>query len=274
VLVLRSSDEHDLPGRAAQLSFFFLLAIFPLLIFVSALLGYVFAAEQNLHARLLRYLGAIMPWAAYELVRETVNDIIAGTSGSKLSVGLILTLWTGSTGMVAVIEGLNVAYRVPEKRRWWRRRIVALTLTVCMGLLALVATTLTAAGDTVARLVGSVVSASNILVMTSALAQWTVAGFSMLIGLLIIYRFAPNLSDQGVEAVLPGAAVALVGWFAASAAFRLYLTVFDSFSRTYGSLGAVMVLLLWLYLSAASILLGGEVNSAIRAAGRSVNSAS
>jgi membrane protein len=176
--------------------------------------------------------------------------------------------------MVAVIEGLNVAYRVPEKRRWWRRRIVALTLTVCMGLLALVATTLTAAGDTVARLVGSVVSASNILVMTSALAQWTVAGFSMLIGLLIIYRFAPNLSDQGVEAVLPGAAVALVGWFAASAAFRLYLTVFDSFSRTYGSLGAVMVLLLWLYLSAASILLGGVVNSAIRAAGRSVNSAS
>jgi membrane protein len=266
--VLRSSDEHDLPGRAAQLSFFFLLSLFPLLIFVSALLGYVFAAEQDLHARLLRYLGAIMPWAAYELVEGTVNDIISGTSGSKLSVGLILTLWTGSTGMVAVIEGLNIAYRVPEKRRWWRRRIVALVLTVCMGLLAIVAMILITAGDSVARLVESIISSNDVVVMTSTLAQWMIAGCSMLIGLLMIYRFAPNLSDQGVEAVLPGAIVALIGWLAASSVFRLYLAVFDSISRTYGSLGAVIVLLLWLYLSAGSILVGGEVNSAIRAARR------
>jgi membrane protein len=266
--VLRSSDEHDLPGRAAQLSFFFLLALFPLLIFVSALLGYVFAAEQDLHARLLRYLGAIMPWAAYELVEGTVNDIISGTSGSKLSLGLILTLWTGSAGMVAVIEGLNIAYRVPEKRRWWRRRVVALVLTVCMGLLAIVAMMLITAGDSVARLVESIVSSNDVVVMTSTLAQWTIAGCSMLIGLLMIYRFAPNLSDQGVEAVLPGAIVALIGWLAASSVFRLYLAAFDSFSRTYGSLGAVIVLLLLLYLSAGSILVGGEVNSAIRAARR------
>jgi membrane protein len=272
--VVRSADKNDLPGRAAQLSFFFLLAIFPLLIFVSALLGYVFAAERDLHARLLQYLGAIMPWAAYELVRGTVNDIIAGTSGSKLSLGLILTLWTGSTGMVAVIEGLNIAYRVPEQRRWWRRRIVALALTVSMGLLALVAMTLITAGDALARLVGSIISANNLLVTTSALVQWTVAGCSMLIGLVVIYGFAPNLSDQGIEAVLPGATVALVGWLIASAAFRLYLAVFDSFSHTYGSLGAVMVLLLWLYLSAGSILVGGEVNSAVRAARKSVNSGS
>lgn len=269
--VLRSADKNDLPGRAAQLSFFFLLAIFPLLIFVSALLGYVFAAERDLHARLLQYLGAIMPWAAYELLQGTVNDIVTGTSGSTLSLGLILTLWTGSTGMVAVIEGLNIAYRVPEQRRWWLRRIVALALTVSMGLLALVAMTLITAGDTLAELVGSIVSTNNLLVTTSALVQWAVAGGSMLIGLLIIYRFAPNLPDQGVEAVLPGAIVALAGWLAASAVFRLYLALFDSFSRTYGSLGAVVVLLLWLYLSAGSILLGGEVNSAIRTASRSVN---
>ncbi|MEJ7608404.1 MAG: YhjD/YihY/BrkB family envelope integrity protein [Bryobacteraceae bacterium] len=84
--------------------------------------------------------------------------------------------------------------------------------------------------------------------------------------LLVIYRFAPNLADQGVEAVLPGALVALGGWLLASTAFRMYLATFDSFSRTYGSLGGVIVLLFWLYLSAGSIMVGGEVNSAIREA--------
>lgn len=264
--VIHGADEHDLLGRAAQLSFFFLLALFPLLIFVTALLGFFFAAKSDLHVRLLNYLGAVMPWSAFELVRGTVNDIVSGTSGRKLSVGLALTLWTGSSGMVAVIEGLNIAYRVPEKRQWWRRRLVALILTVCMGMLAIFAMTLITVGDQTTELLESLFPRVSLFVSTSTVVQWLVAIFAMLLGLLVIYRFAPNLKDQGVEAVLPGAVVALIGWLVASAAFRLYLSVFDSFSRSYGSLGAVMVLLLWLYLSAGSILLGGEVNSAIRAA--------
>jgi membrane protein len=269
--VLRSSDEHDLPGRAAQLSFFLVLALFPLLIFVSAILGKIFAAENDLYARLLQYLGAIMPWSAFELVQSTVNDIVSGSSGGEISFGLLMTLWTGSSGMVATIECLNIAYRVPEKRKWWRRRIVAIVLTICMGLLAGFAITLITAGDAAANIIGSVISDKQVLVTTSTLAQWVIAGCSMLAGLLMIYRFAPNLPDQGVEAVLPGAIVALAGWLLASSVFRLYLSVFNSFNRTYGSLGAVIVLLLWLYLSAASVLLGGEVNSAIRAARRRSN---
>lgn len=267
--VFHSCDEHDLPGRAAQLSFFFLLATFPLLIFISALLGFVFAAEGELYQRLLQYLGAIMPWTAYELVRDTVNDIISGKSGGTLSLGLILTLWSGSAGMAAVIEGLNIAYRVSDKRPWWKRRMVALVLTVCMGLLATLAMFLITTGDTVATLVESIAPANDILVLTSALARWTIAGCSMLVALVIVYRFAPNHPDHGLEAILPGAIVGLLGWLLASSAFRLYLSIFDSFTRTYGSLGAVIVLLFWLYLTAGSLLLGGEVNSAIRVAHRS-----
>ena len=264
--VFQSGFEHDLPARAAQLSFYFLLAIFPLLIFVSAVLGFVFAAEHELYARLLGYFGSIMPWSAYDLVSGTVNDITAKRSGGTVSFGLALTLWTGSSGMVAVIEGLNVAYRVPEKRPWWRRRIVALVLTISMGILAAIAMMIVLAGGALERFIASMVVVNGAWGMTSGLAQWTVAICCMLFALIVIYRFAPNLKDQGIEAVLPGALVALVGWLVVSSAFRLYLAVFDSFSRTYGSLGAVIVLLFWLYLSASSLLVGGEVNSVIRRA--------
>lgn len=117
-----------------------------------------------------------------------------------------------------------------------------------------------------AELAASTFALKFILGATSALAQWAIAAGCILFALLVIYRFAPNLADQGVEAVLPGALVALGGWLLASTAFRIYLATFDSFSRTYGSLGGVIVLLFWIYLSAGSILVGGEVNSAIREA--------
>jgi membrane protein len=126
------------------------------------------------------------------------------------------------------------------------------------------------AGDRLAELAASTLAPSVFLGATSAMAQWIIALMCMLLALLIIYRFAPNLADQGVEAVLPGALVALVGWVFASSVFRIYLAVFDSFSRSYGSLGGVMVLLFWLYLTAASILVGGEANSAIRAAAKTI----
>jgi len=110
--VIQSCQDHDLPGRAAQLSYFFLLALFPLLIFLSAVLGFVLSADKKVLNRLLGYVGSVMPWSAYELVLSTLEDLMTGATGDKVSIGLILTLWTGSSGMVAIIEGLNIAYRV------------------------------------------------------------------------------------------------------------------------------------------------------------------
>ncbi len=112
VPVLHASVEHDLTGRAAQLSFYFLLAIFPLLIFISAMLGYVFASRPDLYASMLGYVGQVMPWQARELVGGTVSDIVVETTGGKLSAGLVLALWSGCSGIVAIIEGLNIAYGV------------------------------------------------------------------------------------------------------------------------------------------------------------------
>src|SRR3982751_3528478 len=120
--VWKQIDEDDVAGRAAQLSYYFFLALFPLLIFLSAVLGRAFAGNTELYHELLDYMSRVMPPCAYGGLRDTVNEITAGASGQKLSIGLLATLWTASSGMVAVIEGLNVAYEVTERRPWWKRR--------------------------------------------------------------------------------------------------------------------------------------------------------
>ena len=266
--VVRASVEHDLTGRAAQLSFYFLLAIFPLLIFISAMLGYVFASRPDLYASMLGYVGQVMPWQARELVGGTVSDIVVETTGGKLSAGLVLALWSGSSGIVAIIEGLNIAYGVVDERSWWRRKIVAIILTICVGVLAPIATALIFAGETLERLVASVVSGSSVIGPGSTFTGWAISVLSMLLALVLIYRFGPH-QKHSAGTVLPGAVVALIGWLLLSLGFRIYLEVFSSFSRTYGSLAAVVVLLLWLYLGACSILIGGEVNAAIERSGES-----
>ena len=131
--VWREAQRDDVLDRAAQLSYYFLLSLFPLLIFLSAVLGQVFAGNIEIYYELLNYIGRVMPASAYEVVRTTVDEITAGSSGRKLSIGLLATLWTASAGMNAVIEGLNVAYKVTERRPWWKRRIVAINLTIFVG---------------------------------------------------------------------------------------------------------------------------------------------
>ena len=259
-------DNDDVLGRAAQLSFYFLLALFPLLIFLSAVFGYVFAEHDELYGRLLGYLGSVMPLSAYELVRATIDEIAAGTSGRKLSLGLLFALWTASTGMDAIINGLNIAYEVKERRPWWRRRVVAITLTILLALVTMLALSLALAGGAIGRWMAGRFDLGDLFERFWALAQIGLPFLFMLLVFTILYRFAPNIRNYGWQGLLPGAFFAVLCWLIATGAFRLYLSYFDNYNRTYGSLGAVIVLMMWLYVTSVVILLGGEVNSEIRRA--------
>jgi membrane protein len=268
-LLRRVWDKMDRDGlfdRAAQLSYYFILALFPLLIFLSALFGFVFSGRAELYQDLLSYLQRSMPTSAYELVRGTVDEITVEASGNKLSLGLAAALWTASSGMEALINGLNVAYEVKERRVWWRRRIVAITLTIMMAVLTALALTLALAGGHFGHLIASRFGLGALFSAAWAIARGLLPLLFMLIVFTLLYRFAPNVRGHGWQALMPGALVAVALWFAATGLFRLYLSVFDSYSKTYGSLGAVIVLLLWLYLSGAAVLIGAEVNSQIRKA--------
>jgi membrane protein len=253
----------DTLSRAAELSFYFLLSLFPFLICVSSLAGLLLSNEPELHVRALEHLQQVMPWNAYVLVRDAVNEVTVAASGATLSLAFVFALWTASLGMDALIKGLNAAYDVREFRPWWRRRIVAIVLTSVLLVLLVSALLMVLIGRNVGIWLDSVAPGTLVEQGWSVLRWLIVVGFA-LIGLNLTYLFAPNLKSQKWRAIMPGALVAFVIWIIASLAFRLYLNFFDSYAKTYGSLGAVIVLLLWLYLSGAAILIGGEVNAQIR----------
>ncbi len=128
-------NEDDIFGRAAQLSYYFLLALFPLLLFLTTLLGYLAESGTQLRTRLMSYLGTVMPYSALELVQKTIDEVTINKSGGKLSFGLLAALWAASNGMTAITETLNVAYDVKETRPWWKVRLVAISLTVMLAVM-------------------------------------------------------------------------------------------------------------------------------------------
>jgi membrane protein len=259
-------ERDDVSGRAAQLSFYFVLAMFPLLIFLSAVVGQVFAGNSEIYYNLLGRLRAVMPESAYQLVRQTVDEITIGASGRKLSFGLVATVWTASSGMEAVINGLNVAYSVTERRKWWKRRVVAIGLTLLLAFISTIALMLILFGGRLASALAEKYGLGETFGGVTLGFQLMFPPIFMVLMFALIYRYAPNVRAQNWQALLPGALVALVLWLAATGLFRLYLLYFNSYSKTYGSLGAMIVLMLWLYVSGAAILVGGEVNSEIRKA--------
>jgi len=263
IQVWKRVQKDDVTGRAAQLSYYFLLALFPLLIFVSTILGFMFTTQRDLYFRLLYYLSSVMPPPAFELMRDTLVEITDKAGSGKLTAGLLLTLWAASSGMQAIIEGLNVAYAVTEVRPWWRRRLVAIGMTIALGAMIALSLFLMIASKSVATGLGYYFPIVEQAGRLSTLTQWTVEGAALLFALTMIFRFAPNLRKSRLEANLPGAILALVCWLLASASLRIYLALSVTLNSTYGSMGAVIMLLVWLYVSAAAILLGGELNSVI-----------
>jgi membrane protein len=262
--VIREVREDEVVGRAAQLSFYFFLSLFPLLIFSSAILGSILGSDKALYAKLLEYLSDVMPSAAYQVVRNGLADITSRSGAGNITFSLVIALWSGSTGMVNVIQGLNAAYSVREFRPWWKRRLLAIALTVVLLILSFAALGLVLAGGRLEHWIMRRIGPTTALTVLSVAGQWCAAIVFMLIVFALIYVAAPNLKEQRWQAVMPGSLVALVCWAVTSLGFKIYLMFFNSYSRTYGALGAIIVLQLWLYMTGIAILLGGEVNSEIR----------
>ena len=255
--------EDDVFGRAAQLSYYFLLALFPLLLFLTTLLGYFAGAGTELRDNLLSYLAQVMPGSAYDLVYSTVDEISKAKGGGKLSFGVLATLWAASNGMGAISESLNVAYNVKEQRPWWKARLVSIGLTVALAVLIITALTLVLYGGEIGDKIAISFGLGDAFTVTWKILQWPIVLAFVLFSFSLIYYFAPDLRDQDWKWVTPGAMIALILWLLVSFGFRAYLHFFNSYSATYGSLGAVIILMLWFYLTGAAILIGGEINSEI-----------
>ncbi|HEX5707964.1 MAG TPA: YihY/virulence factor BrkB family protein [Pyrinomonadaceae bacterium] len=256
-------QEDEVLGRAAQLSYYFLLALFPLLLFLTSLLGWFAGEDSELRNSLFGYLSTVLPGDASKLVDDTVADVMQGSGGGKLSFGILATLWAASNGMGAISESLNVAYDVKETRPWWKTRLVAVFLTFALALLIITALVLVLYGHNIAETVAGRFGLGEAFAVAWKVLQWPIALAFVLLGFALIYYFAPDLHDQEWKWVTPGSILAMVIWLAVSFGFRTYLQFFNSYSATYGSLGAVIILMLWFYFTGAAILVGGEINSEI-----------
>jgi membrane protein len=261
--VWTETKGDDIFGRAAQLAYYFLLALFPLLIFLTSAIGLIVGTGSGMRHTLFSYLSRVMPSSAFQLIDSTMWEVSTASGAGKLSFGFLAALWAASNGMGAITDALNVAFNVEETRSWWKRRAVAVGLTLALSVLIITALFIVFGGSKLADLLASRYALGAIFTVTWKVLQWPLALGFMLLAFALIYYFAPDLLRPEWKWLTPGSVIAVALWLIVSFAFKAYLHFFNSYSKTYGSLGAVIVLMLWLYLTGLAVLIGGEVNSEI-----------
>lgn len=250
-------------GRAAELSYYFLLALFPFLIFLTSIIGFVLGSGTGTRHALFEYLARIMPPSAFQLIDNTMYEVSSSSGGGKLSFGILAALWAASNGLGAITESLNTAYDLKETRPWWKQRLTAIGLTFALSVLIISALVLVVAGGKIAEWLAATYGFGPVFPLAWKTLQWPAVLACMTFAFALIYYFAPDFREQTWQWLTPGSAIGVALWLLVSLAFRVYLHFFDSYSATYGSLGAVIILMLWLYLTGAAVLIGGEVNSEI-----------
>lgn len=259
--LFKSVVKDDLLTRAAALSYYSIFALFPMLLSLLATVG-LFTQAMDLHGTLGRRIGQIMPPSALALVEKTIREISLHSSRWKLVLGLLLAMWSGSGSMSCIMDALDRAYRVQRSRPFWKRQAIAIGLTAQVSVLTFVALVIVLAGGILADFVGEHTGLSQATIAIWHVVEWPVALSFVLLALALIYCFGPAVR-QPWRWFTPGSVVGVLVWVVASLLFRLYLRFFSTYGRSYGSLGAVMVLLLWLYITGLAIVLGGEINAEI-----------
>jgi membrane protein len=264
--VYRKAYKDHAFGRAAELAYFFLLALFPFLIFLLS----AFSFMSGLQEALLDWFARLMPPEAMELVANWVESVVSGSSGGLLSFGLLGALWAASKGMQAIIFALNTAYDVEEERSYWMTKLIAPVLTLSLSLFIVGGQVLIMFGDWLAIWLTGLLGLGDRFAALGQYIDYLIGLLLLTVGIGLIYHFAPNRKRKW-RLITPGAIFAVSASVIVSILFSYYLRIAPKHNAVYGSLGAVIVLLLWLYLWGLALFIGGEINSVIeRAAGRPV----
>jgi membrane protein len=245
---------------AAQLAYYFFFALFPALLFIVALASYF--PLTTLIDDLFRTMGGFMPPEALQLITDQMIKISGGEEAGLLTLGMLLAVSSSSAAMVAIIDTLNAAYDVQEGRPWWKVRVTAILLTVGVAIFILVSFALVLIGPTVATTLADEMNLGPAFEWTWKFLQWPVLFALAGLGIALIYYFAPDVEQEWVW-LTPGSIFATTLWLAASLGFKYYVANWGNYTETYGLIGAVMILLLWFYISGLVILLGAEMNAEI-----------
>lgn len=256
----RDAMVDDVLGLAAQLSYYFFLAFFPAILFILAIAS--FFPLANLTDDIGRALGPFISGQVLELIQEQMRRLANNESGGLLTFGVAGALWSSSAALVSIVGALNRAYDIEESRPWWKVRLLAIGLTIGAALFVLVALSLVLIGPTLADRIGAAVGAGAAFEWAWLILQWPLVFVLVSTAIGVIYYFGPD-AEQDWSWITPGAVVATALWLVASLVFKLYIANFTDYNDAYGTVGGVIVVLLWLYVSSLAILTGAELNAEI-----------
>jgi membrane protein len=263
-------------GHAAELGFYFLFALFPTLFSASSILGLAAQSAHQIYDRLLDYLAILIPTAALGTVLETFNQTTAAATSGKITFGLVAAIWSASVGISAIQDTLNAVYKIQDTRSFFKARIDAIGLTILLSIVVTLGLASLLGGDVSALLAYRLIPYHLFAIVVAASARliaWVAATALLALTFAVIYYWAPDARVRHWHWLTPGSAAGILGWLLASLALRAYIHFFNSYSITYGSLGAVIILLMWFYITGLMLLLGAEINSEIEAAAAETRSA-
>lgn len=258
--LLREAKEDDISNGAAVLGFYLMLAIFPAMIFVMAVIPYLPIAHVD--QAIMDLLRQALPRSAADMFTGVVEEVTSQPRGGLLSFGLAAALWATSSGMYAIMQQLNITYDVKESRGFVKARLIAIGLSVLFAVLVLGGFSLIVLGGQIQDWLGSRFGFGDWLLAFFVVFRWAIIVLGLLLAFALIYYLAPDVEQRFVF-ITPGSVVGVVLLVIASVGFAWYATNFGNYSATYGSIGAVIVLMLWLYIAGLMILGGSEVNALI-----------
>lgn len=256
IRLINKLKEDDIFSLGSQLAYSLLLSFFPFLIFLMTIIGFSSITSSDV----LFNLKTILPRTAYELIHTTIVEIFDTQKSDLLSFSLIITIWVASNGFYAVIKGLNKAYEDDEERPFWKVRLISILCTFVFALMIVFSLFLLVLGNLIGYAITKRFNLPFSFNFLWLFLRYFITFISMILIFAIIYRLTPTRTLTFKE-VLPGASFATVGWVLSSMGFAYYVDNFNNYSRTYGSIGAVIVLMIWLFLSSVILLVGGEINA-------------
>jgi membrane protein len=265
-LIKRTAKEtwdDDCLGLAAQLAYYFILALFPALLFLLALAS--FFPIDRVTDEVMRGLQTVAPPDVVRLITEQMRRISESDQGGLLTLGILGALWSSSSALVGLISALNTAYDIREGRSWWKVRLIAVGLTIALAIFLLISSTLVIAGPEIASKLADMFGLGAAFTWTWNILQWPFALMLVITALALVYHYGPDIRQDWVW-ISPGAALATLLWLGISLGFRAYVQFAGDYNATYGTIGGVIVLLLWLYFSGFAILVGAELNAEIEVA--------
>ena len=253
-------QRDDALGLAAQLAYYLILALFPFILVLVSLMG-TFGSPE-LASEVLSYFRQVMPEEAYEIIETFTANIISGRAEAPglLSFGILFTIWAASGAFAALINALNRAYDVQETRPFWKVRGIAILMTLGLSALILAGVLLLVLGPQIGQFIANFFGLSDLFELVWNIVRWPVALFFLVFTVALLYYFAPD-ANQPFRWITPGGLIGVLLWVLASVVFNFYVSNFGSYNKTYGSIGAVIVLLLYLYISSLTILFGATLNA-------------